>query len=417
MPGKPFAPAAPHRLRSLYRPVYAATVAPVCTSPPLTPHGGVVFRHGKPLANATVRQEGISIRMTSATTLDRDTVIAALDHVQDPELHASIVRLGMVKDLVVENGDISLTIELTTPACPLKETIEADVRAALEALPGAGTITLDWGANVRATSPREGQKPVEGVRNIIAVASNKGGVGKSTLATNIAVALARSGASVGLIDADITGPNLPTMFGLEPGLQAGARDGLRPIERYGVRVVSIGFLLPKGTPAIWRGPMIGSAVRQLLHDVPWGELDYLIIDLPPGTSDASMSMAQDAPITGVVIVSSPQNVSVEDAMKAVAMFEKLDVPVFGMIENLSYFIAPDTGKRYDIFGHGGAENAADELGIDFLGAIPIEPAVREGADSGVPVVHGAPDSESAKAIERIAKNIAARISVLQRMGG
>lgn len=354
--------------------------------------------------------------MTPVSTANRDEILAALDRVQDPELHASIVRLGMIKDLAIEENRVSVTVELTTPACPLKETIEADIRAALAAVPGAGEVVLTWGANVRPSNPKEGQKPIEGVRNIIAVASNKGGVGKSTLASNIAVALAKSGASVGLVDADITGPNLPTMFGLPQGLQAGSSDGLRPVERYGVKVVSIGFLLPKGTPVVWRGPMIGSAVRQLLHDVPWGDLDYLIIDLPPGTSDAAMSMAQDAPIAGVVIVSSPQDVSVEDAMKAVAMFEKLDVPVFGMIENFSYFVAPDTGTRYDIFGHGGAAKAADELGIDFLGEIPIEPAVREGADRGIPVVYGAPESESAKAIDRIARNVAARISVLQRMG-
>ena len=354
--------------------------------------------------------------MTPVSTANRDEILAALDRVQDPELHASIVRLGMIKDLAIEENRVSVTVELTTPACPLKETIEADIRAALAAVPGTGEVVLTWGANVRPSNPKEGQKPIEGVRNIIAVASNKGGVGKSTLASNIAVALAKSGASVGLVDADITGPNLPTMFGLPQGLQAGSSDGLRPVERYGVMVVSIGFLLPKGTPVVWRGPMIGSAVRQLLHDVPWGDLDYLIIDLPPGTSDAAMSMAQDAPIAGVVIVSSPQDVSVEDAMKAVAMFEKLDVPVFGMIENFSYFVAPDTGTRYDIFGHGGAAKAADELGIDFLGEIPIEPAVREGADRGIPVVYGAPESESAKAIDRIARNVAARISVLQRMG-
>ena len=347
----------------------------------------------------------------------RDDVLAALDTVQDPELHASIVRLGMVKDVAVEGNTVSLAIELTTPACPLRETIETDVRAALKTIAGVSAVEIAWGAHVRASNPREGQKPIEGVRNIIAVASNKGGVGKSTVATNLAVALARTGARVGLIDADITGPNLPTMFGLAAGVQAGSTEGMRPIERYGVQVVSIGFLLPKGTPVVWRGPMIGSAVRQLLHDVPWGELDYLMIDLPPGTSDASMSMAQDAPIAGVVIVSSPQDVSVEDAMKAVSMFEKLDVPVFGMVENMSYFIAPDTGVRYDIFGHGGARRAADELGIDFLGEIPIEPAVREGADRGVPVVVGAPESASAKAIDRIARNVAARISVLQRMAG
>lgn len=354
--------------------------------------------------------------MTTANTVNHETVMAALATVQDPELHRDIVSLGMVKDLVIEDGNISLKVELTTPACPLKDVIEKDVRAVLEAIPGVTVVELDWGAQVRASLPREGQKQVEGVRNIIAVASNKGGVGKSTVATNLAVALAKAGASVGLLDADITGPNLPTMMGLPAGLQAGAQSGLRAIDKHGVKVVSIGFLLPKGTPVVWRGPMIGSAVRQLLHDVPWGELDYLIIDLPPGTSDASMSMAQEAPIAGVVIVSTPQDVSLEDAMKAVAMFEKLDIPVFGMVENMSYFIAPDTGKQYDIFGHGGAQKAADELGIDFLGEIPIEPTVREGADRGVPVVAGAPDTKSAEAIEHIARNVAARLSVLQRMG-
>ncbi len=354
--------------------------------------------------------------MTSTTSVSRDDVLAALSTVKDPELHRDIVSLGMVKDLAVEGGRVSLTVELTTPACPLKETIERDIRTTLDAIEGISEVAVDWGANVRASVPREGQKAVEGVRNIIAVASNKGGVGKSTLATNLAVSLARDGARVGLIDADVTGPNLPTMFGLPAGLQASSSQGLQPIEKYGVKVVSIGFLLPKGTPVVWRGPMIGSAVRQLLHDVPWGELDYLVIDLPPGTSDASMSMAQEAPIAGVVIVSTPQNVSLEDAMKAVSMFEKLNIPVFGMVENMSYFVAPDTGKQYDIFGHGGAQRAADELGIDFLGEVPIEPAVREGADVGVPVVLSAPDSNSARAFESIARNVAARLSVLQRMG-
>jgi ATP-binding protein involved in chromosome partitioning len=353
--------------------------------------------------------------MATASAVNHDQVMAALATVNDPELHASIIRLGMVKDVAIDGASVRIKIELTTPACPLKDQILSDVEAALKPL-GVEDVQVDWGANVRASNPKEGQKAIEGVRNIIAIASNKGGVGKSTVASNMAIALAKAGARVGLVDADITGPNMPTMFGLQSGLQKENTDGLRPVERFGVKLVSIGFLLPKGTPVVWRGPMIGSAVRQLLHDVPWGELDYLIVDLPPGTSDASMSMAQDAPIAGAVIVSTPQAVSVEDAMKAVAMFEKLDVPVFGMIENMSYFIAPDTGARYDIFGHGGAETAAEELGIDFLGAIPIEPAVREGADSGVPIVFGHPESESAKAIERIAGNVAARLSVLQRMG-
>ena len=353
--------------------------------------------------------------MATASALTHDEVMAALNTVNDPELHASIVRLGMVKDVALEGSDVRLKVELTTPACPLKDTIQTDIEAALRPI-GIENVVIEWGANVRASNPKEGQKPIEGVRNIVAVASNKGGVGKSTVAANLAVSLAKSGARVGLVDADITGPNLPTMFGLEQGLQRESTEGLRPVDRYGVRLVSIGFLLPKGTPVVWRGPMIGSAVRQLLHDVPWDDLDYLIVDLPPGTSDASMSLAQDAPISGAVIVSTPQDVSLEDAMKAVSMFEKLDVPVFGMIENMSYFIAPDTGNRYDIFGHGGAREAADDLGIDFLGEIPIEPVVREGADAGVPVVYDHPESESAKSFERIAGSVAARLSVLQRMG-
>lgn len=354
--------------------------------------------------------------MTTATAVDRDKVMAALATVNDPELFRDIVSLGMVKDVAIDGGSVAVEIELTTPACPLKETIENDVRAALEPIEAVEAVSLTWGADVRPTMPAQGHTPVEGVSNIIAVASNKGGVGKSTVAGNLAISLAKSGARVGLLDADVTGPNIPTMFGFDAGYQAQNTDGLRPAERFGVSVISMGFLLPRGTPVVWRGPMIGSAVRQLIHDVPWGELDYLIIDLPPGTSDASMSMAQEAPIAGAVIVSTPQAVSIEDASKAVAMFEKLDVPVFGLIENMSYFIAPDTGNSYDIFGRGGAKQAADELGIDFLGEIPIEIAVREGGDRGRPVVDAAPESSSAQAFNEIAGKVAARISVLQRMG-
>jgi ATP-binding protein involved in chromosome partitioning len=249
------------------------------------------------------------------------------------------------------------------------------------------------------------------VKNIIAVASNKGGVGKSTVSANLAVALARHGARVGLLDADITGPNIPTMMGIEAGFLANGDSGLKAVDKYGVRICSIGFVLPRGTPVVWRGPMIGTAVRQLLHDINWGELDYLLVDLPPGTSDASMSMVSEAPIAGAVIVSTPQEVSVEDATKAVAMFDRLQVPVFGIVENMSYFIAPDTGRRYDIFGHGGARAAAEELGLEFLGEIPLDQATREGADAGVPITEQQPDSAQAKAFMAVAEKIAARCSV------
>ena len=220
--------------------------------------------------------------MTEGPSLNHEAVMAALEGVHDPELHASITKLGMVKDVSIDGGAVALSIELTTPACPLKDQIGTDIEAALKGI-GAKDIEISWGAEVQASTPREGQKPVRGVRNIIAIASNKGGVGKSTVAANLAISLSVEGARVGLLDADITGPNIPTMFGLPAGLQSTSAEGLQGIDRYGVKVISIGFLLPRGTPVVWRGPMVGSAVRQLLHDVTWGELDYLVIDLPPGT--------------------------------------------------------------------------------------------------------------------------------------
>lgn len=340
-------------------------------------------------------------------------ILTALSQIQDPDLQRDIVSLGFVKesDINVCDDAVSVTIMLTTPACPVRDQMKAQAEELLLAIPEIGQVDIRMEADVRWTRG-SGAKPVEGVRNIIAVASNKGGVGKSTASVNLAVALAKYGARVGLLDADITGPNLPTMMGVEAGSQT--ESGLAIVQRHGVNLASLGFLLKPGTPVVWRGPMIGSGVRQLLHDLPWGadgELDYLIIDLPPGTSDASMSMAQEAPIAGAVIVTTPQAVSLEDAEKAVTMFEKLGVPVFGIIENMSYFICSHCNERTEIFGYGGARAAADELGLDFLGEVPIDPRVRQGGDAGAPIVATDPDSPVSQAFLEIAQKVAAKTSV------
>jgi len=343
----------------------------------------------------------------------KKAILAALSQIEDPDLHRDIVGLGFIKeeDINICGSNVSVKIVLTTPACPVREQMKRQAEELLLAIPGVTHAEVEMAASVRSTGMR-GPHPVEGVLNIIAVASNKGGVGKSTVAVNLALALAKYGARVGLLDADLTGPNVPTMMGLPHGFQADR--GLSIVERYGVRLASIGFVLKPGLAVIWRGPMIGTGVRQLLHDLPWGEdgeLDYLIVDLPPGTSDASMSMAQEAPIAGVVIVTTPQAVSLEDASKAVMMFEKLNVPVFGVIENMSYFLCPHCGERTDIFGHGGARAAAEELGLDFLGEVPLDPRVREGADQGLPIVESHPEAPVAQAFMAIAQKVAAKASV------
>lgn len=342
-------------------------------------------------------------------------VLRVLSMIEDPDLHRDIVSLGFVQTPEIRDGAVSVRIVLTTPACPVRDRMEAEAREAILSLPGVREAHVTMEANVIQHSPASGQ-PIEGVRNIIAIASNKGGVGKSTVATNLAVALASLGARVGLLDADVTGPNVPTMMGVGQGSLA-ETGGLRTVERYGVKVCSVGFILPRGTPIVWRGPMIGTAVRQLLHDIDWGELDYLLIDLPPGTSDASMSMTQEAPISGVVVVSTPQDVALEDAAKAVSMFDRLNVPVFGIVENMSYFLCPHCGERTDIFGHGGAKAAAEDLGLEFLGELPLDPATRRASDAGEPIVAAEPDSAQAQAFIDVAKHVAARCSVLEYATG
>lgn len=350
----------------------------------------------------------------NAGQLNKAAVLSALSAIQDPDLNRDIVSLGFVpeEDITLNDGVISVRIVLTTPACPVREQMKTQAEELLLALPGVQRAEVTMDATVRSTGVGRGPKVVEGVRNIIAVASNKGGVGKSTVAVNLALALRQFGANVGLLDADLTGPNVPTMLGIDTGFQA--ETGLAIVEKYGIRAASLGFVLKRGMPVVWRGPMIGTGVRQLMHDLPWGaegELDYLVVDLPPGTSDASMSAAGEAPIAGAVIVTTPNAVSVEDATKAVAMFERLNVPVFGLVENMSYFICPHCGDRTDIFGHGGAQDMADELGIDFLGEIPLHPEVRAASDIGVPIVEAAPESPVAQAFAQIAQRVAAKTSV------
>ncbi len=343
-------------------------------------------------------------------------ILEALRQVEDPDLHRDIVSLGFVQNVDVQDGRVVLRIVLTTPACPVRDQMKTQAEEILLGLPGVREVDVTMDAEVRSGGPVGNARPVDGVRQIIAVASNKGGVGKSTVAVNLAVALAKRGARVGLLDADVTGPNVPIMMGLEAGFMAEGERGLVTVDKYGVQVVSLGFVLPRLSPVVWRGPMVGTAVRQLLHDIRWGELDYLLIDLPPGTSDASMSMVQEAPISGVVIVSTPADVAWEDAGKAVAMFDKLNVPVFGVIENMSYFLCPHCNDRSDIFGHGGARQAAQDLGLEFLGELPLDIQTRKGGDVGQPIVATAPDSPTAQTFVAIAERVAAHCSVLHFQG-
>ena len=346
--------------------------------------------------------------MDNKGKLSEEMVMAALSNVQEPELHRDLVSLNMIRNLKIEGGKVSFTVMLTTPACPLRTRIEREASQAVAALPGVTDVEIKLDANVPNDGRTRGllQLPI---RNAIAVASGKGGVGKSTVAVNIAVVLAQSGARVGLLDADIYGPNVPTMMGVQH-LPPPKENRLVPAEAYGVKVMSIGFLVKPEQPLIWRGPMLHSAIRQFLSDVDWGELDYLIVDLPPGTGDAGLSLAQSMPLSGGVIVTLPQQVSLDDARRGLEMFRQLNVPIFGVVENMSYLELPD-GTRMDVFGSGGGERLAMESGVPFIGAIPMDPAVRQGGDQGVPVVVSEPESPVARALTVIAKDVAAKISV------
>jgi ATP-binding protein involved in chromosome partitioning len=342
--------------------------------------------------------------------LNESSIYEALKTVQEPELGRDIVSLNMVKEVAISDSAVSLKIELTTPACPLKDEIERNIHSVLGGL-GASDVTVTWGAMVRRAQPVQAQQLLPDVKNIIAVASGKGGVGKSTVSANLAVALAMEGAKVGLLDADITGPNIPLMLGVEGAPAATAAGKIGPLERYGVKVISIQFFVPEGQPIVWRGPLVGGAIQQFLRDVDWGELDYLVIDLPPGTSDAQLTLAQAVPISGAVLVTTPQEVSLADVGKALAMFERMSVPVIGLVENMTAFACPHCGELTEIFGRGGGERFAEAHGLEYLGGIPLDITVRQGGDVGVPAVAQREPGPAAQALTAISQAIAARMSV------
>lgn len=345
------------------------------------------------------------------STVDESQVLQALGTVIEPELHRDLVTLNMISDIQIDDGQVDFKITLTTPACPLRNQIEQEAREAVMAIPGVEAVNVRFDSNV-PTDRRLFEQIQLRVRNAVAVASGKGGVGKSTVATNLAVALVQGGARIGLLDADIYGPNIPLMLGVAGRRPYVMNEKILPIEAHGVKVMSMAFLVREDQPIIWRGPMLHGAIRQFLSDVDWGDLDYLIIDLPPGTGDAQLSLAQSLPLTGGVVVTTPQDVALADVVKGIAMFKQLKVPVLGVIENMSYFIAPDTGHRYEIFGYGGGKRVAERMGVPFLGEVPIDPKVREGGDTGKPIVVEAPDSPAGKALRDIGQILAAKISVL-----
>ncbi len=331
----------------------------------------------------------------------------ALATVQDPDLKRDLVALEMVRDLRIESGVARFNLVLTTGACPVKQELEDQCRAAALTVPGVTAAEIVVSAEV----PRFRTDPaLPGVRHIIGVGSGKGGVGKSTVTTNLACALAAMGARVGLLDADIHGPSIPTMMGIrqEPFV---INKKMVPIERHGVKMISIGFLVGDDQAVIWRGPMVTGALKQFLTDVDWGELDYLFIDLPPGTGDVQLTLCQTVPLAGAVVVTTPQTVALSDARRAAALFAKVNVEVFGIVENMSGYVCPQCGHHDDIFSHGGGEAYAEEVGVPFLGAVPLEPGVRIAGDAGTPVVLAAPDSLSALALKRIAQKVAQRASI------
>ncbi len=343
-------------------------------------------------------------------------VLDALQPVQDPDLHKSIVDLGFVKSVKIKKKKVSFDLELTTPACPMKGHFKKDCEAALKALPGVEEVEVNFTARTRGRKA-EGESALAGVKNILAIASGKGGVAKSTTTANLALALKESGASVGVLDADIYGPSMPTMLPMDKPPQSTPDEKLIPAEALGIKIISMGFFMPPGQAAIMRGPMVSGYVMQFLSRVEWGELDYLLIDYPPGTGDIQLTLSQQAPITGALIATTPQEISLVDVRKAIAMFERTKVAPIGVVETMSYFVCDGCGKRHDIFRSGGGRRIAETTGIPLLAEIPIDPRVAAGGDDGVPIVKSHPDAPAAKAYRKLAEGVASRLSVLNMQRG
>jgi len=344
--------------------------------------------------------------------VEQASVLEALKVVQDPDLHRDIVSLGFIKDLRIESGRVGFTIELTTPACPVKDQMRDQARAAVMAVPGVSSVDVQMSARVREAlaGGEGGRAPLPGVKNIIAVGAGKGGVGKTTVAVNLAIALARAGGKVGMIDADIYGPNVPIMLGLKTQITTDGQKML-PAEKFGLQVISMGFLTADDAPIIWRGPMLHGALQQFFREVRWVDLDYLVIDMPPGTGDVALTLSQTVPVAGAVVVTTPQQVSIADSRRAVAMYKKLNIPPIGILENMSHFVCPNCQHESDIFGGGGGERMAKDLGVPFIGRVPIYQPIREGGDSGIPVLISEPDSPAARAFISAAERLAAEVSI------
>jgi len=345
-------------------------------------------------------------------SVTQEAVLAELSKIQDPDLHKDIVSLGFIQNLTIDNSTVAFDVVLTTPACPVKDQMRDEATKLVSAIPGVSSVKINMTSNVTKGRSQVRENYIPQVKNTIAVSSGKGGVGKTTVSVNLAVALAQSGASVGLMDADMYGPNVPLMMGVKHPQEGSAENKIKPAERYGVKIMSIGFFVPEDQPIVWRGPMIHGAIQQFLRDVEWGELDYLIIDLPPGTGDAQLSIAQLVPMTGAVIVTTPQDVALLDSRKGLEMFRKVNVPVLGIVENMSTFVCPHCSKTTDIFSHGGGQKAAEKLDVLFLGEVPIDPQIRQGGDEGRPIVIANPDSPQAKAFVAIAGKVAQQVSIL-----